>query len=113
MKVRMIGIIREKNTVADPWRWNQLSAHSRCLRLMWMKPVLLEQLDAPVVAHRVRDQRPDQVPQHARGHDPEQGQVPLRDVEAGEQHVASLGIGMQALSSTMSTNTPASAQRSR
>ena len=40
MKVRMIGSIRVKRTVASPWRWNQLSAHSRCLRLMWMKRFL-------------------------------------------------------------------------
>ena len=36
MKVRMIGSIREKKTVASPWRWNQSSAHARCLGLMWM-----------------------------------------------------------------------------
>ena len=29
MKVRMIGSIRLKNTVASPWRSNQRSAHSR------------------------------------------------------------------------------------
>ena len=37
MKVRTIGSIREKKTVAGPCFWNQRSAHSRCLRLMWMK----------------------------------------------------------------------------
>ena len=37
MKVRMIGSIRVKKTVASPWRSNQRSAHSRCLWLMWMK----------------------------------------------------------------------------
>ena len=37
MKVRMIGSIRVKKTVASPWRSNQRSAHSRCLGLMWMK----------------------------------------------------------------------------
>ena len=35
MKVRMIGSIRVKNTVASPCRWNQRSAHSRCDFLMW------------------------------------------------------------------------------
>ena len=29
MKVRMIGSIRVKKTVASPWRSNQRSAHSR------------------------------------------------------------------------------------
>ena len=37
MKVRMIGSIRAKNTVASPWRSNQRSAHSRWRRLMWIK----------------------------------------------------------------------------
>ena len=37
MKVRMIGSMRVKNTVASPWRSNQRSAQSRCLRLMWMR----------------------------------------------------------------------------
>ena len=37
MKVRMIGSIRVKNTVASPWRWNQLSAQSRCFGLMWIR----------------------------------------------------------------------------
>ena len=36
MKVRMIGSIRVKKTVASPWRSNQRSAQSRCLRLMWI-----------------------------------------------------------------------------
>ena len=35
MNVRMIGSIREKKTVASPWRSNQRSAHSRWLFLMW------------------------------------------------------------------------------
>ena len=35
MKVRMIGSMRVKKTVASPWRSNQRSAHSRCDFLMW------------------------------------------------------------------------------
>ena len=35
MKVRMMGSMRVKNTVASPWRSNQRSAHSRWLFLMW------------------------------------------------------------------------------
>ncbi len=34
MKVRMMGSIRVKNTVASPWRSNQRSASSRWLFLM-------------------------------------------------------------------------------
>ena len=55
MKVRMIGSIRVKKTVASPWRWNQSSAQARCLGLMWIEPVLLEQLEPPVVAGRPGD----------------------------------------------------------
>ena len=36
MKVRMIGSMRVKKTVASPWRWNQSSAQARCFGLMWM-----------------------------------------------------------------------------
>jgi hypothetical protein len=35
MKVRMMGSIRVKKTVASPWRSNQRSAMARCLGLMW------------------------------------------------------------------------------
>ena len=35
MKVRMIGSMRVKNTVASPWRSNQRSAQARWLGLMW------------------------------------------------------------------------------
>ena len=86
MKVRMIGSIRVKKTVASPWRSNQRSAQSRCLRLMWISRFLLQQLEPTVVAGRVGDPRADEVAEHARGDDPEQGHVALVDVEAREQH---------------------------
>ena len=37
MKVRMIGSIRVKKTVAAPWRSNQRSAHVEVLRLTWIR----------------------------------------------------------------------------
>ena len=108
MKVRMIGSMRVKKTVASPWRSNQRSAQSRCWRLMWMQPVLLEQLDAAVVADRVGDPGADEVAEHAGGDDPEQGQCrPSETLKPANSMVASLGIGMQALSSVISTKTPA------
>ena len=36
MKVRIIGSMRVKKTVAEPWRSNHRSAHSRWRRLTWI-----------------------------------------------------------------------------
>jgi hypothetical protein len=51
-----------------------------------LRAVLLEHVDAPVVAHGVGDPRADDVRQHADGHDHHQREAALGDVEAGEQH---------------------------
>src|SRR4051794_15083214 len=48
--------------------------------------VLLEDVDAPVPAHRVRDPRAGEVAEDAGGGHREQAVVPLGDVEAGEEH---------------------------
>ena len=78
MKVRMIGSMRVKKTVAEPWRSNHRSADLEMATVDVDQPVAVEQLDAPVVTGGVGDQRPDEVAQHAGRDDPEQGQVPLR-----------------------------------
>src|SRR5436190_1668336 len=49
-------------------------------------PVLLEQLDAPVVADRVRDPRADEVGDRPHRHGREQRVLALGDVEAREEH---------------------------
>ena len=56
------------------------------LRVDVDQPVLLQQLEASVVAGCVGEPRARDVPEHTGGDDPEQGHVALRDVEAGEQH---------------------------
>ena len=52
---------------------------------MQLAPVLLEDVDAPVVADRVGDPGADDVGRRAHGHHREQGVLPARDVEAREQ----------------------------
>ena len=108
MNVRMIGSMRVKKTVASPWRSNQRSAPSQVLGLdVELAAVLLEDVDAAVVADAVRDPRPDEVRERAdERHGDERCTRPRETLKPANSIVASLGIGMHALSSSMSTKTP-------
>ena len=65
-KVRTIGSIRAKKTVASPWRSNQRSARREMARLdVQLAAVLLEHVDAAVVPDRVGDPGPAEVPERA------------------------------------------------
>ena len=108
MKVRMIGSIRVKKTVASPWRSNQRSAHSRWLLLdEELVAVLLDQVHAAVVAHAVRDPGAHQVGDRSPPRPRQQGVLPSETLKPANSMVASLGTGMPALSRTISTKTPA------
>ena len=77
MNVRTIGSMRVKNTVAAPYFANQSSAHFRCDGLMCsLLAVLLEDVDAAVVADRVGDPRADDVRERAASRRPRTASTP-------------------------------------
>ena len=62
MNVRTIGSMRVKKTVASPWRSNQRSADLQVVGLdEELVAVLLDDVDAAVVADAVGDPRADEV----------------------------------------------------
>ena len=86
MKVRMIGSMREKKTVGVAVALEPVVGPFQVLGRDVDQLVLLQQVEAPVVADRVGDPGADQVAEHAGGDDPEQRQFAGGDAGAGEEH---------------------------
>ena len=109
MNVRITGSMREKKTVAAAVALEPAVRPGEVLRRdVQPLAVLLEQLDAAVVADPVGDPGADQVAQHARPATISSiVKRPSATSKPANSMIASLEVGMQALSSSIRRKIPA------